>query len=384
MHLFVDLAIAIAALAGSLVLVGHGGIGPVRSESRELDLVAVTLAAGSTLPLVGWRRLPLGVFGFTAASCVLLTGLGYRMDLLIGPTTALYLFAASREPEVPWSRRSTVTVVGMFVAYLGAAALAQGNLPGIELIHTGLAWAVAWFAGERTRLRREQIADLGARALHAERDLERERQLAAAEERARIARDLHDTAGHAINAIAVRAGAARLRHKKDPERSLLALEAIEKVARQTAEEIDQIVVNLRGDPAGDGVVEAPIGLASLDTLVASHRQAGLEVTVGASGTPRRLCAATDQAAYRILQESLTNAARHGRGSVRIELEYGHDSIELSITNPTSGGDPQITARGHGLIGMRERATLIGGTLEASNEDGVFHIRARLPNGGHAA
>lgn len=147
--------------------------------------------------------------------------------------------------------------------------------PGTELLHTGLAWAVAWFAGERTRLRREHIAELEERALRAEREAERERRLAAAEERARIARDLHDSAGHAISVIAVRAGAARLRHDEDPERSRLALEAIEQVARQTVAEIDEIFGTLRDGRSPRGAVEAPPGLASLDALVERHTSAGL-------------------------------------------------------------------------------------------------------------
>ena len=152
---------------------------------------------------------------------MLLAGLGYPVDLMLGPTVALYLLAASRGPKTPWTGRITATVVGLLVAYLGATAAAYGTFPGIELLHTGLAWAAAWFAGERTRLRREHVADLRQRVLRAEREAERERLLAIAEERARIARDLHDSAGHAISVIAVRAGAARLRHHQDPDRSLV-------------------------------------------------------------------------------------------------------------------------------------------------------------------
>jgi signal transduction histidine kinase len=241
----IDVLVAAVAFAGSLALVRHGGVGPDRPESGDLDPIGVVLAACSTVPLIGWRRFPLGVLAVTAAAGALLAGLSYRIDLLLGPTVALYLLAASRGRETPWTRRTTVTVVGLLLAYLGASAAAQETVPGSELLHTGLAWAVAWFAGERTRLRREQVAELRDRALRVEREAERERRLAAAEERTRIARDLHDSAGHAISVIAVRAGAARLRHHQDPDRSLSALEAIEELARQTAEEIDQLVGTLR-------------------------------------------------------------------------------------------------------------------------------------------
>jgi signal transduction histidine kinase len=259
-----------------------------------------------------------------------------------------------------------------------------GDFPGLELLHTGLAWALAWFAGERTRLQREQMAELRERAIRAEREAERERVLAAAEERARIARDLHDSAGHAINVIAVRAGAARLRHHEDPDRSLPALESIEELARQTAEEIDQIVGKLRAGGSANGVVEAPSGLASLDTLIARHSEAGLDIAFETVGPLRSLGGAADQAAYRILQEALTNAARHGAGTARIELAYGEAAVELAVTNPVPADGALRSGGGHGLVGMRERATLLGGSLDAGRSNGAFRVHARIPYGGHRA
>jgi signal transduction histidine kinase len=379
-----DVAVAVGVLAGSLVLLSHGGIEPSHPGEREIDLVGVVLVACSTVPLVVWRSLPLGVFAVTAAAGVLLAGFDYPLDLLLGPMAALFLLAASRGPETPWTGRTTGTVVGLLVAYVGATAAAQGTFPGIEPFHNGLAWAVAWFAGERTRLRREQNAAFRERALRAEREVERERLLAAAEERARIARDLHDSAGHAISLIAVRAGAARLRHHEDPDRSLLALEAIEEVARQTADEIDHIVGSLRDRGSANGAVDAPTGLASLETLIAHHAAAGLEVTLDATGTERRLGPAADQAAYRILQEALTNAARHGGGSARIDLAFGESAVELTVTNPVPQDRVPRPGGGHGLIGMRERATLLGGTLDTERANGAFRIHARIPYGGHSA
>ena len=375
---------AVVTLAGSLVLLAHSGVDSARHGREGFDLLGVVLAVCSTVPLIAWRRFPLGVFAATAAAGVLLAGLDYPLDLVLGPIAALYLLAASRGPETPWTRRTTMTVVGLLGAYMAATAAAQGTFPGIQPFHNGLAWALAWFAGERTRLRREQIAEFEERALRAEREVERERLLAAAEERARIARDLHDSAGHAINVIAVRAGAARLRHHQDPDRSLLALEAIEEVARQTAEEIDHIVGTLRERGSTNGVVEPPTGLASLDTLVARHAAAGLEVTVEASGAPRQLSAAADQAAYRILQEALTNAARHGTGRTRLELVFGDAAVDLTVTNPVPAFSSPRPGGGHGLVGMRERATLLGGSMDAERADGVFRVHARIPYGGHTA
>lgn len=378
-----DIAIAAGAFLGSLAQFSHGGAGAPNAEAATLDLLGVALVAGSAAPLVLWRRFPLGVFTATATASVLLAGLGYRMHLIhlmVGPTAALYLLASNREPEVQSARRMIPLLVALLAAYLVAAAAAQGAFPGGEL-HTALAWAVAWFAGERTRLRRAQVADLSQRALRAERDVERERLLAVAEERARIARDLHDSAGHAISVIAVRAGAARLRHHEDPSRSLAALEAIEQLARQTVDEIDGLVGTLRERGSLKETVEAPPGLASLDALIAQRAAAGLEVTLETAGTARALSPTADRAAYRILQEGLTNAARHGTGHARVELAFRDAALELTITNSVPAGGSPRSAQEHGLIGMRERASLVGGNFESQCADGTFRVRVSIPYGG---
>lgn len=366
-----DVGLAAIVLAGSLVLLKHAGINPI----------GVVLTVCSAVPLILWRRFPLGVFVTTASASVLLAGLGYQIALMLGSTVALYLLAAGCERETPWTWRTTSTVVGLLVAFLSATAAAQGALPGPDLLHTGLAWAVAWFAGERTRLGREQIAEFGERALRAERESERELLLVAAEERARIARDLHDSAGHAISVIAVRAGAARLWHHQEPDRSLRALEAIEKLARETVEEIDHIVGTLREDSRPNGGIEAPAGVASLGTLIAQHEAAGLEITFDRSGTARSLRGTADQAAYRILQEALTNAARHGAGNARVELAFDDAGLELTVTNAVLANSAPRSGTGHGLIGMRERANLLGGDLTVARLNGTFRLQARIPDGG---
>ncbi|WP_327582371.1 histidine kinase [Nonomuraea sp. NBC_00507] len=388
-----DITLTIVVFVGSLALLAHGlGLLPHRGMdvphvgSESIDVMGLALVGCSALPLLAWRRFPLGVFAVTAASSTLLAGLGYGGAPMLGPVAALYLLTASREQRHPWTRRTTATVSGLGVTYLGiylgSTAAATGTFPRIEVLSlTPAAWALAWFAGERTRLRREQIAELQARAMRAEREAERERLLATVEERARIGRDLHDSAGHAISVIAVRAGAARLRHHKDPDRSLQALEAIEELARQTVEEIDQIVGSLR-KRAPNAAVEAPPGLASLDTLIAHHSAAGLHVTVATSGSPHVLSGPADQAAYRILQEALTNAARHGTGTAGIELTFGETAVNVSVTNPVRVNSIPRRSGGHGLIGMRERATLLNGSLAVEHADDKFRVRACIPYGGH--
>ncbi|MFC7614325.1 sensor histidine kinase [Actinokineospora soli] len=358
----------------SLGLLVHGGVLPAVPGQGRVDALGVLLVAAATAPIAVWRRAPLTVFACTGTACVLLVATGFPVDVVVGPAVALYLVAAGSGRETAWTRRTAAVVAVVAGLYAAAAAFATGSVVNVGLLHTGLAWAVAWFAGERTRLRRAHLDDLRRRAERAEHEAEQDRELAAARERARIARDLHDSAGHAISLIAVRAGAARLR--QDPERSLRTLAAIEELARQTAGELDRLVGTLREAPPA--AVEDPVGLASLATLVDRHDAAGLTVHTGITGTPRDLRTAVDQSAYRIIQEALTNAARHGTGTARLDLVYADTALELTITNPVGAG--ATAGGGHGLIGMRERAALLDGHLDTERANGIFRVRARLPYG----
>jgi signal transduction histidine kinase len=383
----VDAAAAAVALTASLALAAHGGgLAGVHAQAGGLDATRVVLVSLATVPLVVWRRSPLGVFALTSSASIVLAAIGSVIWPAVGPAAALYLLASSRSDAAPWTPRSAGVVVVLLIAYLAAGVAAIGWASS-DLIHVAaavLAFAAAWFAGERTRLRREQMAELRQRAVLAERQAARERQLAVAEERARIARDLHDSAGHALNVIAVRAGAARLRHDREPGRSRTALAAIEGIARQTVADIDQFIGTLRADDTPAGVIDAPPGLASLDALLAQHAAAGLRVTVTRTGTDRAIGAAPNQAAYRILQEALTNAARHGTGIAHVELGYGERALEITVTNPVRPGLQPAAGRGHGVIGMHERAALLGGQLKAEQAGDTFRVGARIPYPGRYA
>jgi hypothetical protein len=129
-----------------------------------LDWAGLVLAVGSTVPLLAWRNATRAVFFTTASAAVLLGGFGYPLTLALGPAIALFLLAASRDDEHPWTRGDTTSVGVLLVSYLVASTLGNGGFPASELLHTGLAWAVAWFAGERTRLRHQHIVDLAQRA----------------------------------------------------------------------------------------------------------------------------------------------------------------------------------------------------------------------------
>lgn len=367
----IDIGIALGVFTLTMAMLASGGVSG-DDEARGLDLVGVVLAALSSLPLLAWRRAPLAAFVAAALASAAINALEYPAGPPIGATVALYFvgFSGDRSKN---DGRLTAAVVGLlYVVHITAAAYGRDESPVVPALFGALVWGGAWVFGDRVRQRRQRVAELEERARQAERETDRERRLAAAEERTRIARDLHDSAGHAINVILVHAGAARLLAEKDPARSREALSTIESLARETLTEIDSLVRALRED---EDQAQTPIGLAALDALVKRHRDAGLDVDVRMDGSRRPLGPAVDQAAYRILQESLTNALRHGKDGAEVALTYGADALEIDVTNPAEDG---AAIAGHGIVGMRERASLLGGRIETESLNGVFRVQARLP------
>lgn len=365
----VDVALAVIAFTVGLVIL----FAQPEPDARDPDGLGVALVALASLPLVARRRAPLLVFMLAAAAMVPLHVLEYPGQLGLVPAVAVYSLAAFGGGAVP-----AVVPAGAFVA-LGTLSVVTSN-PDPGILAGAIVWGGAWIAGDRARQRRERLAALEERAVRAEREAERERRLAAAEERTRIARDLHDSAGHAINVILVQAGAARLLQERDPARSREALEILEEVARETVAEIDELVRALRDDGPPESSrreVEPPPGLAALDTLARRARAGGLDVSVRVRGARRPLAAAVDRASYRILQESLTNASLHGPGTAEVDVTFGPSQVEITVVNPTMPGETPGDG-GHGLVGMRERTALLGGSFDAGASDGVFRVRARLP------
>ena len=352
--------VVVTAIAFGLTLALLAG---AHGATRAFDALGGVLAAVATFPLLARRRSSLGVFAATTAASATLNGLGYAVGPPFGPTAALFFVAADQRTRGRLGRTAAV-VLGLFAVHVGATTIAHPSFPTAPILFGILVWGGAFVVGDQVRQRRQRHADLVERAHRAQRELGRERRLAAAEERTRIARDLHDSAAHAINVILVQAGAARLLQGRDPDAVRAALSTIEDVARETIGEIDVLVRGLRED-RDSAEVEPPPGLAALDALAERYRAAGLAIDVHVGGYLRPLPRGVDQAAYRILQESLTNAARHGDGAARVDVHYGDGEVELMIANPvgaTVNGAP--AAGGHGILGMRERAALLGGTLDA--------------------
>ncbi len=369
-----DAVVAVVAFGLSLGLLSGRGSAP-----RGLDVLGVGLAALACLPLLGRRRWPLATLTVTTAASATINGLGYALGPPFGPTIALFHVATDERTRARRPETAPI-LLGLFALHVGVTAITRGS-PAVPILSGTIVWGGAWIVGDQLRQRRQRQADLEERARRSERDVERERRLAAAEERTRIARDLHDSAAHAINVILVQAGAARLLADRNPAGAEQALATIEDVARETIGEIDQLIRGLREDgrttaPADVGV-EPPIGLAAVGTLAARHRAAGLPVALRIDGRAQPLAPGLDQGAYRIVQESLTNAARHGTGPAEVAITFGEEALELTVSNPV-GSDGGRVEGGHGILGMRERAALLGGSLGAGPDEGSFRVHVRLP------
>lgn len=349
------------------------GILHTHGTSRALDPLGVALAAVACFPLLWWRRSTLAVFVLSAAASAALNLIGYHVGAPIAAAIALSFVAGDPRTRNRLPLTATV-VIGMLVIYLGAPTVGQHRFPAAPFLGATALWGGAWIFGEQIRQRRQRVADFRERASQTRRDAEREQRLAVAEERNRIARDLHDSAAHAINVILVQAGAARLLQERDPEAVRKALRTIEDVARETIGEIDGMIRGLR---ERSGVVEPPTGLAAVQTLADRHRANGLQTKIEILGDKRPLAPGPDQAAYRILQESLTNAARYGDGTVEVRIDFGSEQLELTVSNGISGQSTNGVG-GHGILGMHERAELLGGTLAAGRRADHFVVRATLP------
>jgi signal transduction histidine kinase len=343
------------------------------------QLVPVTLAL--VIPLVFRRDYPVAAFAIAIA----VGGLQVLLDINVTTIDAaipvlLYTLAA-------YSRRR-MSVAGLAICLIGSAAAVARWAPSyIGLSHwisVGLvAFAgsslVAWVLGDSMRYRRGYYAALEDRAARLERERDAQAQIAAAAERARIARELHDVIAHNVSVMVVQADGASYALDSSPERARQALGAIASTGRQALAEMRRMLGVLRSDEDATGVVPLP-GIEQLGELLEQTRASGLAVSFTVQGVPGPLPGGLALAAYRIIQESLTNTRKHGgpQASARVLLRYCEDVLMLQITDDGRGAT-EADGAGHGLTGMRERVALYHGTLRAGpRPGGGYQVTARLP------
>jgi signal transduction histidine kinase len=336
---------------------------------------ALTLVALAGLALAWRRRYPVSVLAVSTTAVAVYSLLGYvNGAALLAPILALYAVATQV------SARRTVVAAAATLAVLMAATAANNPLGhfsgGFDIIPFMVA-AVA-FAGIAVANRRAYVASIRDRA---EQDARRQ----VDEERLRIARELHDVVAHTMATINVQAGVAAHVLSAKPEAAAEALQAIKTASKEGLRELRAILNVLRQADDADPVQPAP-SLAQLDALVEGARQAGLPITLTVTGEAVPLPAAVDLAAYRIVQESLTNVIRHaGPAVARVSLSYHPDELGIDVTDtghapkPAPGYAPAGGAAGHGLAGMRERAAAVGGTVQTGpRPGGGYQVTARLP------
>jgi signal transduction histidine kinase len=360
------------------------------TTSFQPKLPLALLAVVMTVPLAWRRRAPFGALLVVGvAGAVLGTGWPELNALytFIAVVVAVFSVGAYAEP-----RRAVVgcaLVLGWFwVGALQDNASDPGQRGPSDFVFVTVVFGGAWLLGRALRGRGLQAAELQQRAAQLEADQQAQARAAVAAERARIARELHDVIAHSVSVMVIQAGAAEQLLEDTPERARQPLEAVQDTGRQTIVELRRLLGILREDGQELSLAPQP-GLAGLALLVEEMGQAGLPVQLRVEGQPGRLPPGVDLAAYRIIQEALTNTLRHaGPAHAEVLVRYQQHAVELEVLDDGRGPGPRDGAggaSGHGLVGMRERIALYGGTLEAgprATTTGTagtgYVVRARLP------
>ena len=368
----------VAALA---VVLGAVAGGQAASDGGASAGLAVTLGIAQAVPLAVALYRPLAGFWLSLAVGMLVSevvragGAGpvWAESSLLTHLGVLALVGLQARPRV---------LVELWLLTLGAGAILVQRMPGLnaspDLAEMTTLSAIVLLAAGALAGRRETQRQLAAQQRIS--DAERTRR-ALLEERTRIARELHDVVAHHMSVIAIQAEAAPYRVPDPPEELARSFATIRTTATEGIRELRRVVGVLRAEGADDDPGPQP-SLERLDELVASLEGAGLQVTVEVNGTPRSLPAGVELSAYRIVQEALSNAVRHAPGSqVRVELRYRPDGLALRVVNGPARSQPVPPSRGsgHGVLGMRERAAMLGGELTAEpRPDGGYAVTAVLP------
>ena len=339
--------------------------------------VAVLATLPVCLPLLARRRYPFGAPAFfflyvTAASFISGSFVQYAFGLFLTALASCALLGM-----LPDRRQS---LVGWGIA-LGASVIVGSNDPSqttADYVWTAVIFTVFWLAGFGLGLKMRQVTEAEERAARAEREREEEARAAVAEERTRIARELHDIVGHSVSVMTVQAAGVRSLLKPEQEREREALQVIEQTGREALAEMRRLVGVLRRPEEAPALAPQP-SLEHVDKLVAQAREAGLPVELRVEGDPVELPAGVDLTAYRLVQEGLTNAIKHANAErAEVIVHYRNGTVELTIIDDGSG-DGGGESGGHGLVGMRERVSVYGGSLDAGpRPDGGYELHATLP------
>ena len=362
------LACALAIVAELEVLASSGLPGSDAAAALAVPVI--------TLPLIWRRRSPaaafVAVYGAYAAQALA----GGEAEQSIAVSVALLVSIYSVAAHATDVRVALGALVGGQAIAWMALAVEGGRTAG-DYAFSLLLGGGAWLGGYAVRSGRLVAARAEHRASRAEAMSAAERTRAVAEERARIAREMHDVLAHTMSVVVVQTGAARQLVRAQPERSESLLRSVETISREALAEMRRLLGLVRSDADGLGVAPQP-GLGELDELVARARDSGLELSLEREGEARALPAGVDLAAYRIAQEAITNAVKHGAGPASLSVRYRDTELELELRNRVAQRSADVGGAGHGLIGMHERAALYGGTLEAGGDRDGFRILARLP------
>jgi signal transduction histidine kinase len=389
-HLRLDVALALALAVVALVPLW---VVPASAGGREPDILANLLALAMTLPIAFRRRWPVAVLAITVLATMLATLTGPSSGVGLGVLVATYSVAvhADRRQSVV---ALTLTMVAVAVVVTLILASGDSGLPPaaypIAFVVVWIIVGAVWLLGDLVRSRGEAVEELRQRNAELEAEREENARLAVADERARIARELHDAVAHSLSVMVVQAGAARRAletaepgGEEAAERARSALATIEATGRDTLGEMRRVVGALR--PSGDEPYEPQPSLDELDRLLTTVREAGLPVELVIEGEARTVPRSIDLSAYRVVQESLTNTLKHAHAaSARVRLRYGGDALDVEVTDDGRGAAARLLEaphRGYGLAGMRERVAMVGGEIVAQpGPSGGFVVRARLPLG----
>ncbi len=375
------LAFVLAAIGVLTELVPN----PQAEAYRDGNAFSVLLALAATVPLVWRRSHPAAVMVVAGLAAVihalwLFPGAGP----FLGVVAALYAVAAYGS-----SRAARVSLAGVLAVQ--PLAVVHSDDPNVnswgDVAVGALILTATWVFGDSRRVRRLQLEMVEERAARAERERDEQARLAVREERTRIAREMHDIVAHSVSVMVVQAGASRRLVERDPGAAAEAAGEVEATGRAALRDMRRVLGVLRaeeGDVPDEAhptpVLEPQPGLGDVTTLVTKCRDAGLDVRVRTDGEVRPLPSGVELAAYRIIQEALTNTMKHaGPARAEIRVAYHDDALTVVVADDGHGPGFEPGGSGHGLPGMRERVAVYGGELDAGpHPGGGFRVRARLP------